>query len=169
MAITFCWGNIAAATCDTWSNESVQNVKLLGGMAPTVALEQLIYDTRLMNQASEDGRDAALLYQRWMVNSDARLDPQAYILTPENAIAVAHAIVSAPNEYLASQQAALTAIKLLRQGIKTGKLKIPERELPWLDRMQRDLESLPSTETEFIREMMGQVDTTKFRADDYFP
>jgi methanol---5-hydroxybenzimidazolylcobamide Co-methyltransferase len=28
-------GNIAAATCDTWSNESVQNIKLLGAMAPT--------------------------------------------------------------------------------------------------------------------------------------
>ena len=28
-------GNVAAATCDTWSNESVQNFKLLGGMAPS--------------------------------------------------------------------------------------------------------------------------------------
>jgi methanol---5-hydroxybenzimidazolylcobamide Co-methyltransferase len=63
-------GNIAAATCDTWSNESVQNIKLLGGMAPTCYLEQLIYDCRLMNEALADGRDAALLYRKWMVNSD---------------------------------------------------------------------------------------------------
>src|SRR5208283_2015025 len=80
-------GNIAAATCDTWSNESVQNIKLLGGMAPTCYVEQLIYDCRLMNAALADGRDAALLYRKWMIDSDAALDPQAYILTPENSVA----------------------------------------------------------------------------------
>ena len=47
-------GNVAAAACDTWSNESVQNVRLLGGMAPTCYVEQLIYDCRLMNQAIAD-------------------------------------------------------------------------------------------------------------------
>ena len=42
-------GNIAAACADLWSNESVQKIKLLAGMAPTVYFEQLEYDTRLMN------------------------------------------------------------------------------------------------------------------------
>ena len=37
----------------------MQNVKLLGGMAPTCYVEQLIYDCRLMNQALADGADAA--------------------------------------------------------------------------------------------------------------
>jgi len=41
-------GNVAAAACDTWSNESVQNIKLLGAMAPVVCVEQLIYDCRLL-------------------------------------------------------------------------------------------------------------------------
>ena len=45
-------GNIAKATADLWSNESVANVKLLGGMAPTVSMEQLAYATRLMNAAT---------------------------------------------------------------------------------------------------------------------
>jgi len=45
-------GNIAKATADLWSNESVQNIKLLGGMAPTVSMEQLAYATRLLNQAA---------------------------------------------------------------------------------------------------------------------
>ncbi len=48
-------GNLAAACCDTWSNESVQNIKLLGGMAPTCYMEQLIYDCRLMNTARSHG------------------------------------------------------------------------------------------------------------------
>ena len=131
-------GNIAAATCDTWSNESVQNIKLLGGMAPTCYVEQLIYDCRLMNQALADGRDAALLYRKWMVNSDAGLDPQAYILTPESSIAIAQAIVSAPTPLEAGKAAALTAIRLLREAQQDECLKIHSREMPWLDRMQKD-------------------------------
>src|SRR5512146_734523 len=46
-------GNVAKAVPDLWSNESVNNVKLLGGMAPTVSLEQLVYATRLMSTAAE--------------------------------------------------------------------------------------------------------------------
>ena len=160
-------GNIAAATCDTWSNESVQNIKLLGGMAPTCYVEQLIYDCRLMNEALADGRDAALLYRKWMVNSDAHRDPQAYILTPESVIAIAQSIVSAPTAYDAGKAAALTALRLLRDAHQDGALKLHPREVPYLARLQRTLESLPATENEFIGEMMGQVDTTKFVAQDY--
>ena len=42
---------------------------LLGAMAPTCYVEQLIYDCRLMNQALAEGREGALLYRKWMVNS----------------------------------------------------------------------------------------------------
>ena len=124
-------GNIAAATCDTWSNESVQNIKLLGGMAPTCYMEQLIYDCRLMNQALADGRDAALLYRKWMVASDASLDPQAYVLSPESAIAIAQAIVSAPDSYEAGKAAALTALRLIRDAHRDGALKLHPREVPY--------------------------------------
>ncbi|MGA9452575.1 MAG: methyltransferase MtaB domain-containing protein [Verrucomicrobiia bacterium] len=160
-------GNIAAATCDTWSNESVQNIKLLGGMAPTCYVEQLIYDCRLMNQALADGRDAALLCRKWMVDSDAALDPQAYVLTPDSAIAIAQAIVAAPNPYLAGKSAALTALRLMREGHQGGRLKIHPRELPWLERIAKIVEALPATEGEFIEQMMGQVDTTRFVPGDY--
>jgi methanol--5-hydroxybenzimidazolylcobamide Co-methyltransferase len=160
-------GNIAAATCDTWSNESVQNIKLLAGMAPTCYVEQLIYDCRLMNEALADGRDAALLYRKWMVSSDASRDPQAYVLTPESAIAIAQAIVSAPTTYDAGKAAALTAVRLLRDAHRDGALKLHPREVPWLDRLQKAVETLPANETEFISEMMAEVDTTKFVAADY--
>ncbi len=160
-------GNIAAAACDTWSNESVQNIKLLGGMAPTVYVEQLIYDCRVMNQALADGRDAALQYRKWLVASDAALDPQAYVLTPESAVAIARVIVDAPNHYAAGQAAGLTAVKLLRDAHRNGQVKLLKRELPWLERMQKTLESLPAAENQFIDEMMGVVDTSKFVAADY--
>jgi len=160
-------GNIAAATCDTWSNESVQNIKLLAGMAPTCYLEQLIYDCRLMNQALADGRDAALLYRKWMVNSDASRDPQAWVLKPESSIAIARAIVAAPDYYSAGRAAALTAIGLIREAHASGRLALSPRETPYLDRMRKTLEALPSSEAEFIGEMMSEVDTAKFVAADY--
>ena len=160
-------GNIAAATCDTWSNESVQNIKLLGGMAPTCYVEQLIYDCRLMNAALADGRDAALLYRKWMIDSDAALDPQAYILTPENSVAIAHTIVTARNAYDAGKAVALKAVSLFRDGHVAGALKIPEREVPWLDTIQDAVENLPEKEDQFIDQMMAVVDTSKFVATDY--
>jgi len=160
-------GNIAAATCDTWSNESVQNIKLLGGMAPTVYMEQLIYDTRLMNQALADGRVASLMYQKWMINSDAALDPQAYVLSPASAITLAQAIVSSPDYYSAGKNVALAAIKLLSEGHKNGQVKISELELPWLDTMRDTIEELPSAEGVFIDQMMETVETEKFVAKDY--
>ena len=111
-------------------------------MAPTCYVEQLIYDCRLMNEALADGRDAALLYRKWMVSSDASRDPQAYVLTPDSAIAIAQAIVSAPTAYDAGKAAALTAVRLLRDAHRDGALKILPREVPWLDRLQKDRRSL---------------------------
>jgi methanol--5-hydroxybenzimidazolylcobamide Co-methyltransferase len=145
----------------------VQNIKLLGGMAPTCCLEQLIYDCRLMNQALADGRDGALRYRNWLVNSDAALDPQAYVLKPESVIAIAKAIVNAPTQVAAGRNAALTAVRLLREAHKEGRLKIHPRELSWLDRIEKSVETIPESESEFIGEMMGRVDTTKFVAADY--
>ena len=157
----------SAATCDTWSNESVQNLKLLGGMAPICSLEQLIYDCRLMNQALAEGELAGLTLQRWLVASDAGRDPQAYILTPANALAIGEAIVAAADEYNAGKNAALKAIALLREGYHQGCLKIADREIGWLDTMEEQVASLPARADEFIDQMLGVVDTSKFVPGDY--
>jgi methanol---5-hydroxybenzimidazolylcobamide Co-methyltransferase len=160
-------GNIAAATCDTWSNESVQNIKLLGGMAPTCYLEQLIYDCRLMNEALADGREAALLYRKWMIASDVFRDPQAYVLSPDSAVTIAQAIVAAPDHFQAGQAAARAALRLIRQGYRDGSLKLVSREVPWLDRIEKMLDTVPADETTFVAQMLGEVDTTRYVAADY--
>lgn len=157
-------GNIAAAAADTWSNESVQNVKLLGGMAPVCYLEQLAYDCRLMNQAASDGEASRL--RNWLVRSDELTDPQAYILSPTSAVRIAQAIVGVPDHYHAGIAAAREALVLMREGFGRG-LKILERELPWLDIMDDALDSMPDREDEFIDQMMREVDISKFTADDY--
>jgi methanol--5-hydroxybenzimidazolylcobamide Co-methyltransferase len=160
-------GNIAGATCDTWSNESVQNIKLLGGMAPTCYLEQLIYDVRLMNLAIADGTQAQRLLQSWMVRSDAALDPQAYILAPESVIAIARAIVTAPTPYRAGIAAAQTAIRLLKEGHAQGRVRISDLEFPWLDELENAVATLPTDETRFIEQQLATADHRKIRFADY--
>ena len=39
--------------------------------------------------------------------------------------------------------------------------------MPWLDRIQKAVETIPANESEFIGEMMGLVDTARFVAGDY--
>jgi methanol---5-hydroxybenzimidazolylcobamide Co-methyltransferase len=160
-------GNVAAAACDTWSNESVQNVKLLAAMAPTCYVEQLIYDTRLMNEATKDGPAAVATLQKWLVRSDAPLDPQAFIISPASAIELARAIVSADSHYHAGKAVALRAISLMREAHSAGQLQLSEREVPWLDTIREAVEALPDDESQFIEQMMASVDQSKFIAADY--
>ncbi len=161
-------GNIAAMAADTWSNESVESVRLLGGLAPTCSLEQLAYDCRLMNQALADGPAGARTLRDWLVRSDAPLDAQAFVLTPEAVVAIADAIVGAPDHYAAGVAAASTAIRLLREGAAADAVRIEEREGVWLDRMDESLAALPSGEDAFIELMLGEVYTTRFRPRDYY-
>lgn len=160
-------GNIAAAACDTWSNESVQNIKLLGGMAPTCYMEQLIYDCRIMNLAIKDGESAAGMLQKWMVESDSRQDPQAFILAPTNVVKIAETIVQSDTHYHAGKRVALEAVKLLRDGHQGGTLNLSDMELPYLDVIQETVEALPEDEGAFIDQMMATVDQTRFIPADY--
>ena len=160
-------GNVAAAACDTWSNESVQNVRLLGAAAPTCYLEQLIYDCRLMNEAIADGPDAVRTLQRWLARSDAPRDPQAYVLTPDSAVAIAKAIVQAPDHYSAGKAAALAAVGLLRDGHRDGRLRLADRERRMLGLIDDSVRSLPDREDQFIAQMFETFDTTKFIAAEY--
>jgi len=134
-------GNIAASVADLWSNESVQNVKLLGGMAPTVSLEQLAYDCRLMNKASEKGMDKALLMRDLLADSDSSLDPQAYVLRPDVVFRISEDIVKEEGSYNRMKKAATEAIEELRKAYDAGSVRILDKELKWLDTMSDQLES----------------------------
>ena len=160
-------GNIAAAYADTWSNESVQNVRLLAGPAPTCYMEQLIYDCRLMNRALAEGKEAALTLRRWLVDSDAALDPQAWVLTPDSVIAIAHAIVGAPDHYHAGVAAARCALGRLRDAHNAGRLKIAARELGFFDTMTAQLDALPDDEGEFIAQQQAIANSDRYLPSEY--
>lgn len=144
-------GNIAAALCDLWSNESVQNVRLLSGNAPEAYAELLAYDCRLMNQALERG--GALTLRDWLTESDRWLSPQAVILSPEATWEIAQAIVAEPNDYRRTIAAGRTAVRLLKDGVQSGRLAISATERQWLDKTDAALTDLPADERDLLSEM----------------
>jgi methanol---5-hydroxybenzimidazolylcobamide Co-methyltransferase len=158
-------GNIAKATADLWSNESVQNVKLLGGMAPTVSMEQLIYATRLMNVATVQGK--ATLLRDWFVDSDASFDPQAFVLRPDIVLKLAHEIVSEATAYRRTRRAALSTLEALRGAHATGALMLSRPEAKWLDRLSKQADALPEDEAVFVGEIVRSLDRHKVRLDQY--
>ena len=160
-------GNLAAACCDTWSNESVQNIKLLGGMAPTCYMEQLAYDCRLMNTARSHGKASAQQLQRWLVESDVATDPQAFIISPASSVELAKAIVRSDSHYHAGVAVARKAIELMRSAYSVGKLRIAPNEVVWFDTLQDTLDELPESESEFIAEQLALADKTKFLPAEY--
>lgn len=151
-------GNIAAACCDLWSNESVQNVKLLADIAPVVYTEQLQYDVRLFNQSTKEGPESARMLQRLLVNSDAYYDPQAYILAPENVIAISAEIVKGKNHLDATRRACLKGLELIEEGIASGTLLNDEKETMWIDMLKNDIASIPDNESDFVEEIMPTIE-----------
>ena len=144
-------GNIASAMCDLWSNESVQDVRLLSGSAPEAFTEILAYDCRLMNTAAASG--GALTLRQWLVDSDESLSPQAVILTPKSTMEIARAIVGADSHYAATLSAGRAAVRLLRHSNEAGALALGRRESTWLERIERELASMPDDEMALLGEM----------------
>jgi len=144
-------GNVAASLCDLWSNESVQNIRLLSGSAPEAFLESLAYDCRMMNEALRTGQGAA--YRDLLVASDVRLSPQALVLSPDSTLRIARAIVAESSPYAATCAAAREAVAIIRDALREKRLDLPEREIQWLGKIERALDGLPATEGEMIASM----------------
>ena len=155
-------GNVAAAACDLWSNESVQNVRLLSGSAPQAFAESLIYDCRLMNEALRRGQE------RWLrdllVDSDQYQSPQALVISPEASVAIAKAIVAAPTDYHRCIAAAQTAAGLIRGAVAQGKLRLSPVETRWLGRIESGLAALPSDEGKLLEETAAEYANLFHRA-----
>lgn len=145
-------GNIAASYADLWSNESVQHIKLLSGMAPVVSMEQLIYDCRLFNTASRNGTAGNL--RDTLVESDASLDPQAYILKPDVVVALAECTIGEDDDYQRGLCCARTAVEIMRHGVSRKELVVSNRELMWLEKMESEINQLPASSGQFIAEEM---------------
>jgi len=160
-------GNIASACADLWSNESVQNIKLLSGMAPTAYLEQLEYDTRLMNEALKAGKLHRDVLQQLLVSSDIYTDPQALILSPQNVIRISGELIKGDSYVANAKNGALAALDLIEEALSSGKMKLPEMETSYLPILRDDLNSIPENESDFIEMMLPLIDQSKFIPSEY--
>lgn len=158
-------GNIAQAVCDCWSNESVQNVRLLSTNAPTVSLEQLAYDCRLLNVATKAGGNK--LMRDWLVASDAPLDPQAHVLRPDVVLKLSAEIIRETTPYLRTRCAVLAALAELRRAHASGELRIAPREVGWFDKLQVQADDLPEDEAVLIEQMSHSTAAGKFLPQQY--
>jgi len=135
-------GNIAAAACDLWSNESVQDVRLLGGYAPAVFTEILAYDCRLMNTALKQGQGTAL--RDLFVLSDRYRDPQALMLDPRVVHEAGRRVVEAGDDHYARTRAmAQYATTEIRRAVQEGSLVLEPREERWLTLIEEAIADLP--------------------------
>lgn len=160
-------GNIASACADLWSNESVQNIKLLSGMAPTAYLEQLEYDARLMNQALLSGKMHRDILQQLLVASDEYTDPQALILSPKNVIKISSELIKGDSYVANARNGALFTLDLIEQTIQSGEMKLSEMEMSYLPILREELNSIPDSESDFIEMMLPVIDQTKFIPEEY--
>lgn len=158
-------GNIAKTYADLWSNESVQNVKLLAAMAPTVSVEQLIYAARLLNTAAANG--GALSLRNWLAESDVKFDPQAYVLRPDVVVRLSKEIIAEPTAYGRTRRAALVTLEELRKAYAAKEFNLSAQEANWLDMLSDQADELPEDENTLIAAMVGQVDREKVRLEQY--
>jgi methanol--5-hydroxybenzimidazolylcobamide Co-methyltransferase len=152
-------GNVAAAACDLWSNEQVENIRLYGGWGPQVFLEILAYDTFLMNESLKTGFGKKM---RDLLISANPFDPQVLVLAPEGAWKIGEAITRHPKDYyLRAKEACLEALKVIRDGYKTKKQRLPMNETRVCLRVQESCEKFTHSQDAFIEKnlnyFMGKV------------
>ena len=158
-------GNIALSAADLWSNESVQQIKLLSAMAPVVSIEQLEYDCRLMNEAKKQG--FALKMRDLLADSDSKLDPQAYVLRPDIVFDISKELVKTQDPFIRTKLGAQLAVEKLKKGIENKEVQVAQRELAWLDIMESQIEEIPDDEQKFWHQIKDDLDITKFRPEEY--
>ncbi len=151
-------GNVALSLADLWSNESIQNIKLLGGMAPTVAFEQLVYDCRMMNEGTARGKQTSLLLRDICADSDSKLDPQAYVLRPDVVLDISKELVKTDGYYARTKQAAELVLEAMRKGVNADRLTLTQREKDWLEKLSDQIDDLPEDEQEFVAEVLPDCD-----------
>jgi methanol--5-hydroxybenzimidazolylcobamide Co-methyltransferase len=142
-------GNIAGAMADLWSNESVQNIRLLSGNAPEAFLELLAYDCRLYNTAHRSGNP--LVLRDWLVDSDLRLNVQALMLEPSVVLNIAKAIAEKNDSYEQTIAAVREAFNAIESAESAGSMALNTSEKNWFHRLKKDIEIMPETHEQAVQ------------------
>jgi methanol---5-hydroxybenzimidazolylcobamide Co-methyltransferase len=160
-------GNISSACADLWSNESVQNIKLLSGMAPVAYMEQLEYDVRLMNTALRKGTTYSHTLQQLFVESDVYTNAQALVLDPANVIRISSALIRGDSYVANARNGALEFIEILEETLASGQMTLSEMELSYIPVLREELQGIPDSESDYIEMMLPLLDPSKFIPSEY--
>jgi methanol---5-hydroxybenzimidazolylcobamide Co-methyltransferase len=157
-------GNVAAAACDIWSNETIVMDDVFGGKTTAVIFEMLSYDTALMNTAIRSGSRETL--RQMYVDSDRYRDPQALVLCPESAFRIAKAMVAAPTDFERAVAAAREAVAVIDE--EGPRLNLPAIELKYLEQLKSFLARVPD-EGKLTEESVGRFrqKVPEFRPSNY--
>ena len=143
-------GNLAAAVCDVWSNESVYNREEMGGPTPGVWLQSLGYECALMNTATQIGTNKQL--RDTYALADKYRDPQGVILSYDNAYEIGKAITAEGEDiYLRSRAAAIRAMELINEAVDEKRILLTRFERDTLDSTMKTYEQLPDDKDKFIK------------------
>ena len=145
-------GNISATMCDLWSNESVQNIRLLSGNAPEAYTELLAYDCKLMNIANSHKQGH--IFQSWMAESDENVTAVGAVLTPNAVYEIAKAIVAEDTDYHRTVAAGKAALNIIQKAVDGKKLNLGKKDLTWLTRLHKEFADLPKDENVLAEEMV---------------
>jgi methanol--5-hydroxybenzimidazolylcobamide Co-methyltransferase len=148
-------GNMSSTMCDLWSNESVQNIRLLSGNAPEAYTELLAYDCRLMNIANE--KKQGKIFQNWMIESDQNVSAVGTVLTPDAVYNIAKAIVAEETDYLRTVAAGKAALDIIQGAVDKKNLNLGKKELQWPERLHKEFANLPKDENVLAEEIFGTM------------
>jgi methanol--5-hydroxybenzimidazolylcobamide Co-methyltransferase len=156
-------GNISAAICDLWSNETIVFEDFFGGKSTAVILETLGYDAELMNKSIDMNINKTL--QKILVNSDIYRDPQALILSPENAFRIAKSITSSNTDYERTVNALKESLRIIEE--KLSSLNLPKSEITYLSILKTFLNEIPD-EDELIKSSINKYSRiSDFKPENY--
>ncbi|MDR3165678.1 MAG: hypothetical protein LBU13_08875 [Synergistaceae bacterium] len=156
-------GNIPMCVCDLWSNESVQNIQLLSGIAPVASFETLEYDCRMLRTAKKKGWGAQL--QEVLYDSDSLIDPHAWIMRPDVVLEISKGIVKETGYYNRVKAACRLSLESIKKGSDSGKLRLNDKEKDWLGQLLTAAAELPDTAEKLWEEVKD--DCEKFDPKKY--
>lgn len=147
-------GNLMAAVCDCWSNESVEYHSEFGGSSVQCWLGSLGYECALMNTAIQAKQEKVLRDLYTM--TDIYRAPEAHILAYINAYEIAKEIVAnSDSYYLRSRAAALKAIEIVDKAYNDKMLQLTKKQYEVLIDCQKKISALPAEEDKFIEQCVG--------------
>jgi methanol--5-hydroxybenzimidazolylcobamide Co-methyltransferase len=103
----------------------------------------------------------------WLVDSDAALDPQAFVLRPDVVLRLSRQILEEPTPYRRTRRAVLAVLEELTLAHAGGLVKLPPREVPWLDSLRQQADTLPEQEEELTAQMLRAPEATRFLPAEY--